>query len=107
MTDFQLAMPAAELAPGQCAERIVGGRAVALFNVDGRVFATSNLCLHRGGPLGQGMPAFGDSIVPSSAVSLEALASNVGDPVPVQRCASSRPVSCATRWDRATCQSSG
>jgi nitrite reductase/ring-hydroxylating ferredoxin subunit len=28
---------------------------VALFNVGGRIFATSNICLHRGGPLGQGM----------------------------------------------------
>jgi 3-phenylpropionate/trans-cinnamate dioxygenase ferredoxin component len=55
MSDFQLAMAASDLPPGHCAERIVGGRAVALFNVDGRVFATSNLCLHRGGPLGQGM----------------------------------------------------
>jgi nitrite reductase/ring-hydroxylating ferredoxin subunit len=57
MPEFEVAMPAAELPPGQCAERIVGGRPVALFNVDGRVFATSNLCLHRGGPLGQGMLA--------------------------------------------------
>jgi nitrite reductase/ring-hydroxylating ferredoxin subunit len=55
MPEFEVAMPAAELPPGQCAERIVGGRPVALFNVDGRVFATSNFCLHRGGPLGQGM----------------------------------------------------
>jgi nitrite reductase/ring-hydroxylating ferredoxin subunit len=28
---------------------------VALFNVDGTFYATSNICLHRGGPLGQGM----------------------------------------------------
>ena len=57
MPEFEVAMPAAELPPGQCAERIVGGRPVALFNVDGRVFATSNFCLHRGGPLGQGFLA--------------------------------------------------
>ena len=55
MPEFLVAMPAAELPPGHCAERIVSGRAVALFNVDGHVFATSNVCLHRGGPLGQGM----------------------------------------------------
>jgi nitrite reductase/ring-hydroxylating ferredoxin subunit len=27
---------------------------VALFNVDGRFYAISNTCVHRGGPLGQG-----------------------------------------------------
>jgi nitrite reductase/ring-hydroxylating ferredoxin subunit len=28
---------------------------VAIYNVDGRFYATTNLCIHRGGPLGQGM----------------------------------------------------
>jgi len=45
---------ASELAPGSCMEAMVGGRAVALYNVDGTVYATANSCLHRGGPLGQG-----------------------------------------------------
>jgi nitrite reductase/ring-hydroxylating ferredoxin subunit len=31
-----------------------GGRAVALFNVDGRFYALDNACPHRGGPLGEG-----------------------------------------------------
>ena len=31
------------------------GRPVALFNVGGAFHALSNLCLHRGGPLGQGV----------------------------------------------------
>jgi nitrite reductase/ring-hydroxylating ferredoxin subunit len=34
---------------------VVGGKAVAVFNVGGRFYAISNTCLHRGGPLGQGM----------------------------------------------------
>jgi nitrite reductase/ring-hydroxylating ferredoxin subunit len=33
----------------------VGGRPVALFNVGGSFYALSNTCIHRGGPLGQGM----------------------------------------------------
>jgi nitrite reductase/ring-hydroxylating ferredoxin subunit len=33
----------------------VGGRPVALFNVDGTFYALSNVCIHRGGPLGQGL----------------------------------------------------
>lgn len=55
MADFVRAMAAAELAPGQCAEVMVAGKPVAIYNVDGTFFATSNVCLHRGGPLGQGL----------------------------------------------------
>jgi nitrite reductase/ring-hydroxylating ferredoxin subunit len=33
----------------------VGGTPVALYNVGGTVYATTNVCLHRGGPLGQGL----------------------------------------------------
>ena len=52
---FVRAIAAADLPPGACTEVAVGGRAVALYNVDGRFYATANQCLHRGGPLGQGM----------------------------------------------------
>jgi len=55
MAEFCRAINAADLPPGQCSEAFVNGRPVALFNVGGRIFATSNVCLHRGGPLGQGM----------------------------------------------------
>lgn len=55
MGDFLPALAAADLPPGQCTEAAVGGKAVAIFNVDGRFYAISNTCLHRGGPLGQGM----------------------------------------------------
>jgi nitrite reductase/ring-hydroxylating ferredoxin subunit len=48
------AVPVADLPPGQCREALVAGKAVALFNVDGTVYALNNICLHRGGPLGQG-----------------------------------------------------
>jgi nitrite reductase/ring-hydroxylating ferredoxin subunit len=30
------------------------GTPVAIYNVDGKVYATSNVCPHRGGPLGEG-----------------------------------------------------
>lgn len=33
---------------------VVQGHPVALFNVDGRIHALSNVCLHRGGPVGEG-----------------------------------------------------
>jgi nitrite reductase (NADH) small subunit len=55
MADFVRAIAAADLAPGQCTETTVGGTPVAIYNVDGTFYATSSLCLHRGGPLGQGL----------------------------------------------------
>jgi NAD(P)H-dependent nitrite reductase small subunit len=54
MSEFMRVTNAEDLAAGQGMEARVGGRAVALFNVDGRFYAISNTCVHRGGPLGQG-----------------------------------------------------
>jgi nitrite reductase (NADH) small subunit len=33
----------------------VNGKAVALFNVGGKIYALDNTCLHQGGPLGEGL----------------------------------------------------
>jgi nitrite reductase (NADH) small subunit len=44
-----------EVAPGQCKVVTADGRQFALYNVGGRFYATDNTCLHRGGPLGEGM----------------------------------------------------
>jgi nitrite reductase (NADH) small subunit len=55
MSEFVRVLPASDLPPGQCREVVVDGKAVALYNVEGTFHATSNLCLHRGGPLGQGL----------------------------------------------------
>ena len=55
MADFVKVMDASELPPGSCREVSVAGKAVAVYNVGGTFYATSNTCLHRGGPLGQGM----------------------------------------------------
>jgi NAD(P)H-dependent nitrite reductase small subunit len=54
MSEFVPALPVADLPPGRGAEVTVGGRAIALFNVDGAFYALSGRCPHRGGPLGQG-----------------------------------------------------
>jgi nitrite reductase/ring-hydroxylating ferredoxin subunit len=54
MPEFVKALPVVELPPGHGTELSLGGQAVALFNVEGRFYAISNTCLHRGGPLGQG-----------------------------------------------------
>ena len=43
-----------ELAPGSCLSVEADGIGVALFNVDGRIYALDNTCPHAGGPLGEG-----------------------------------------------------
>ena len=43
-----------ELAPGAVKEITVNEKTLALCNVDGQFYALDNVCLHRGGPLGQG-----------------------------------------------------
>jgi len=40
--------------PGTAKVVVVGGRPVALFNVGGTFYATDGVCLHRGGPVGEG-----------------------------------------------------
>jgi len=40
--------------PGSSVEKVVNGRIVALYNVDGQIHALDGICPHQGGPLGQG-----------------------------------------------------
>ncbi|HEY4311374.1 MAG TPA: Rieske 2Fe-2S domain-containing protein [Pirellulales bacterium] len=40
--------------PGAAVECVVDDRIVALFNVDGEIFALDGVCPHQGGPLGKG-----------------------------------------------------
>jgi nitrite reductase (NADH) small subunit len=43
-----------EIPPGTGREFTVGDRVVALFNVDGALYALDGICRHAGGPLGNG-----------------------------------------------------
>lgn len=43
-----------QIAPGTIREFQVEGKAIAIANVGGKFHAINNVCLHRGGPLGQG-----------------------------------------------------
>jgi len=43
-----------EVPAGTIREFAIEGKAVAVANVDGNLFAINNVCLHRGGPLGEG-----------------------------------------------------
>ncbi len=51
---FVLAAKTGEVPPGTIREFQVEGKAVALANVDGRFHAINGVCLHHGGPLGDG-----------------------------------------------------
>ena len=51
---FVRTVKVAELPPGTIRELQVEGKAVAVANVGGKIYAINNTCLHRGGPLGQG-----------------------------------------------------
>jgi len=51
---FVRATKTSEVAPGTVRELQLDGKTVALANVEGKLFAIDNTCLHRGGPLGQG-----------------------------------------------------
>jgi nitrite reductase/ring-hydroxylating ferredoxin subunit len=54
MANFIRVAALTDLPAGSCMTVQANGKAVALYNVEGTVFATDNTCLHRGGPLGDG-----------------------------------------------------
>lgn len=43
-----------EIPPGPCLHVEVAGREVAIFNVEGAIYAMGGTCTHKGGPLGEG-----------------------------------------------------
>ncbi|MBI4564858.1 MAG: Rieske (2Fe-2S) protein [Planctomycetes bacterium] len=44
-----------DLAPGTSRMVEAEGKEVALYNVDGKIFASTNICPHQGGPLAEGV----------------------------------------------------
>ena len=55
MAEFTTVGKFSDLAPGSSKVVDVSGKALALFNVAGVVYAMDNTCRHRGGPLGEGL----------------------------------------------------
>jgi nitrite reductase (NADH) small subunit len=51
---FVRAMKIGEIPPGMTRELQLDGKVIALSNVSGKLYAINNVCLHRGGPLGEG-----------------------------------------------------
>ena len=54
MGSFVRVAKTSEVQPGTGRVVVVQGYPVALFNIGGRFYAVSNVCLHRGGPVGEG-----------------------------------------------------
>jgi nitrite reductase (NADH) small subunit len=55
MADWHRLTTLSEVPPGSAREFAAGGRVVALFNVEGTLYALDGICPHAGGPLGEGM----------------------------------------------------
>ena len=54
MNDPILVANLGDVQPGTCIHVEVGGRELAICNVDGKIFAIDGECPHAGGPLGEG-----------------------------------------------------
>jgi nitrite reductase (NADH) small subunit len=54
VAEFIPACDLADVPPGRAHVCSVGTFEVAIFNVDGRLYAINNTCPHSGGPLGEG-----------------------------------------------------
>lgn len=54
MADYVRVAAVTDVPPGTSAQIRLGERCVALFNVEGSFHALEGVCLHRGGPVGEG-----------------------------------------------------
>jgi nitrite reductase/ring-hydroxylating ferredoxin subunit len=54
MGQYVKAATTTDLAPGQATCVELGGKKIALFNVEGTYYAIDDTCTHRGGPLSEG-----------------------------------------------------
>jgi len=62
MAEFTKACTLQDLAPGKGKSVEIGGQRIAVFNVDGAIYATQDACPHRGGPLGDEGILNGDEV---------------------------------------------
>ncbi|MBV8477875.1 MAG: Rieske (2Fe-2S) protein [Acidobacteria bacterium] len=65
MSDYIKLAAESELPPlNEAREFTVGDKVICVANVNGTITAMDNVCLHRGGPLGQGVVGGGKIICP-------------------------------------------
>lgn len=60
-----------ELTPGKGKQVTVNGKKIALFHIDGKVFAIDDTCPHRGAPLHEGMCAGSEVVCPWHAARFD------------------------------------
>jgi nitrite reductase/ring-hydroxylating ferredoxin subunit len=61
----------ADVPPGQARQAQVGGRTLALFNVNGALYALDDTCPHRGAPLSEGEVVGAEVICPWHAARFD------------------------------------
>jgi 3-phenylpropionate/trans-cinnamate dioxygenase ferredoxin component len=54
MAQYYKVAKLSEVVEGSAKAVEVAGKTIALFNVEGKIYALDNTCLHHGGPLGEG-----------------------------------------------------
>ena len=65
MSDFVKLTTTSELPPeNEAKEFTLGDKVICVANVNGTITAMDNVCLHRGGPLGQGLVEGGKLVCP-------------------------------------------
>ena len=84
MASFVKVAKTSELAPGQGRLVDVNGKPIALFNVDGQLFAIDNACTHRGGSLAEGEVSGHEVTCPLHGASFDVRTGQVAGP-PAQR----------------------
>jgi nitrite reductase/ring-hydroxylating ferredoxin subunit len=55
LAEFKRVAGVNEIPSGKGIVADVGGKEIAVFNVEGAFYAIDNICTHRGGPLGEGV----------------------------------------------------
>src|SRR5690349_13020773 len=55
MSEFVKVARTGDIAPGEGKTVESGGKRIAIFNVDGTLYAIDDTCTHRGGPLSEGV----------------------------------------------------
>ncbi len=54
MAEFTKVAKASDLTPGSIKKVVVNGKEVAIYNIEGKIYATTTVCPHQGGPLDEG-----------------------------------------------------
>ena len=81
----------ANVPPREGRAALVGGREIAIFNLDGRFLAVDNRCPHRGGPLADGIVTGGTVVCPLHAWKVSLESGSVQRPAEAAACVHTYP----------------